>query len=60
MAGTQTRLRLAATLRRHGDEVAEIACRTQLDRLELGIRGARGMVPRMVELDIAIVLRRAR
>jgi polyisoprenoid-binding protein YceI len=59
-AGTRTRLPLAAELRHHGDDAVEIACRMQLDRLELGIRGARGMVPRTVDLDIAVVLRRAR
>jgi polyisoprenoid-binding protein YceI len=60
VAGARIRLPLAAKLRHHGADMAEIVCRTQLDRLELGIRGARGMVPRMVELDIAVVLRRSR
>jgi polyisoprenoid-binding protein YceI len=60
VAGTRTRLPLAADLRHHGDDAVEIACRTQLDRLELGIRGARGMVPRLVDLDISIMLRRDR
>jgi polyisoprenoid-binding protein YceI len=60
VAGTQTRLPLAAEMRRHDDDAVEITCRTQLDRLELGIRGARGMVPRTVHLDVAVVLRRAR
>jgi polyisoprenoid-binding protein YceI len=50
---------LAAELRHHDDGAVQIACRAQLDRLELGIRGARGMVPRMVDLDIAVMLRRA-
>jgi polyisoprenoid-binding protein YceI len=60
VAGTRTRFPLAAELRHHGDDTVEIACRTQLDRLALGIRGARGMVPRTVDLDVALVLRRAR
>ncbi|MEA2148122.1 MAG: hypothetical protein QOG59_3709 [Solirubrobacteraceae bacterium] len=60
VAGTRTRLSLAAELRHRGGDALHIACRTQLDRLELGIRGARGMVPRTVDLDIAVVLRRAR
>jgi polyisoprenoid-binding protein YceI len=58
VAGTRIRLPLAAELRHRGDDAVEIACRTQLDRLELGIRGARGMVPRTVDLDVAVVLRR--
>jgi polyisoprenoid-binding protein YceI len=60
VAGTRTRRPLAAEFRHHDDDTVEITCRTQLDRLELGIRGARGMVPRTVDLDIAVVLRRAR
>jgi polyisoprenoid-binding protein YceI len=60
VAGTSTRLPLAAELHDHGDDAVQIACRTQLDRLELGIRGARGMVPSTVDLDVAVVLRRTR
>ncbi|MEA2471906.1 MAG: hypothetical protein QOE38_2905 [Thermoleophilaceae bacterium] len=60
VAGARTRLPLAAELRHHGDDAVEITCRTQLDRLELGVRGARGMVPRMVDLSVAVVLRRVR
>jgi hypothetical protein len=60
IAGTRTRLPLGAELRHHGEEVIELACRTQLDRLAVGIRGGRGIVPRMVDLDVAVLLRRAR
>ena len=59
VAGRRTRLPLAAELRRQGDDAVEIACRTQVDRLALGIRGARGIVPRTVDLDVTVVLRRA-
>jgi polyisoprenoid-binding protein YceI len=55
-AGTRTALRLDATLRLRKDGGAEIACRTRVDRVALGLRGARGMVPRAVELDVAVVL----
>jgi hypothetical protein len=37
--------------------VVELACHTEVDRVALGIRGARGMVPRAVQLDVAITLR---
>jgi polyisoprenoid-binding protein YceI len=60
VAGTRTRLALAGELRHVGDDAVEIACRTRLDRLELGIRGARGIVPRTVDVDVAVVLRRAK
>jgi polyisoprenoid-binding protein YceI len=60
IAGTRTSLPLAAQLRHDGDDVIEIACRTQLDRLAAGVRGARGIVPRTVDLDVAVLLRRAR
>jgi polyisoprenoid-binding protein YceI len=59
VAGTRTRLPLAAELRRVSDDAVEIACSAQLDRLELGVRGARGVVPRSVAVEIALVLRRA-
>lgn len=58
VAGTYTELPLEATLRmRDDDHSVEIACRTTVDRVALGVRGARGMVPRMVDLDVAVVLR---
>ena len=60
VAGTRTRVPLAAELRRDGDDTLEIVCRRQLDRFELGIRGGRGMVPRTVDIDVAVVLRRTR
>jgi hypothetical protein len=34
------------------------AARTEVDRVALGVRGAPGMVPRTVEVDVRIVLRR--
>jgi hypothetical protein len=39
--------------------LVELACHIEVDRVALGIRGARAMVPRAVELDVAITLRRA-
>jgi polyisoprenoid-binding protein YceI len=57
VAGTRTTLPLEATLRPRGDGGAEIACRRRVDRVALGIRGARMMVPRDVELDVAVALR---
>jgi polyisoprenoid-binding protein YceI len=51
-------LALDVTVRTPADGVVELACRTEVDRLALGIRGARGMVPRMVELDVVLTLRR--
>jgi len=57
VAGRRTPLPLEATLRLREDRVAELACRTRVDRVELGVRGARLLVPRAVELDVAVVLR---
>jgi polyisoprenoid-binding protein YceI len=59
IAGGRTRLPLTTELRHHDDGVIELACRTQVDRCALGVSGARGMVPRGVDLDIALRLRRA-
>jgi polyisoprenoid-binding protein YceI len=58
-AGARTPLALEVTLTAAGDGVVVLACNTEVDRVALGIRGARGMVPRAVELEIAITLRRA-
>jgi polyisoprenoid-binding protein YceI len=58
IAGTRTALPLDAELRVHSDAVVEISARTDVDRVALGLRGARGMVPRTVELDIRVTLRR--
>jgi polyisoprenoid-binding protein YceI len=58
VAGTRTVLPLEATLRQPTEGGAEIACRTRVDRVALGVRGARMMVPRGVELDVLVVLRR--
>jgi polyisoprenoid-binding protein YceI len=57
--GTRTPLPLDATLHAPAPGVVELACRTEVDRLALGIRGSRGMVPRTVELVVTIRLRRA-
>jgi polyisoprenoid-binding protein YceI len=59
VADTRTPLPLDVTLHAPADGVVELACRTEVDRVALGIRGARGMVPRAVQLDVAITLRRA-
>ena|SRR5437763_10220516 len=59
VAGARTPLPLDVTLHAPIDGVVELACQTEVDRIALGIRGARGMVPRAVQLDVAITLRRA-
>jgi polyisoprenoid-binding protein YceI len=59
VAGASTPLPLDVTLRAPIDGLVELACQTEVDRVALGIRGARGMVPRAVQLDLAITLRRA-
>jgi polyisoprenoid-binding protein YceI len=59
VADTRTPLPLDVTLNAPTDGVVELGCHTEVDRVALGIRGARGMVPRAVQLDIAITLRRA-
>jgi polyisoprenoid-binding protein YceI len=59
VADTRTPLPLDATLHAPVDGVVKLACHTEVDRVALGIRGARGMVPRMVALDVAITLLRA-
>jgi polyisoprenoid-binding protein YceI len=60
LATRRTRLPVVAELRHHDDGSIELSCCTQLDRFAIGVRGARGMVPRMVDLDVAVRLRRAR
>jgi polyisoprenoid-binding protein YceI len=57
VADTCTHLPLDVTLHAPTDGVVELACHTEVDRVALGIRGARGMVPRAVQLDVAITLR---
>jgi polyisoprenoid-binding protein YceI len=59
VAGTRTPLPLDVTLREPAHGVVELVCHTQVDRVALGIRGSRGMVPRAVGVDVAITLRRA-
>jgi polyisoprenoid-binding protein YceI len=56
---TCTPLPLDVTLHAPADGVIELTCHAEVDRFALGIRGARGMVPRAVQLDVAITLRRA-
>ena len=58
VANTCMLLPLEVTLHAPTDGLLELACRTEVDRVALGIRGARGMVPRAVQLDLAITLRR--
>jgi polyisoprenoid-binding protein YceI len=58
IAGTRTALPLDAELRVHSSQMVEISARTDVDRVALGVRGAPGMVPRTVELDIRVTLRR--
>jgi polyisoprenoid-binding protein YceI len=57
-ANTRSPLPLEVTLRTRSEGVIELVCHTEVDRVALGIRGARGMVPRTVELDVVITLRR--
>jgi polyisoprenoid-binding protein YceI len=57
VADTHIPLPLDVTLHAPTDGVVELACHTEVDRVALGIRGARGMVPRAVQLDVAITLR---
>jgi polyisoprenoid-binding protein YceI len=59
VADTSTPLPLDVTLRAPTDGMVELACQIEVDRVALGIRGARAMVPRAVQLDVAITLRRA-
>jgi polyisoprenoid-binding protein YceI len=59
VAGTRTRLPVDVSLQTARDGSIELACHTEADRVALGITGARAMVPRSVELEVAITLRRA-
>jgi polyisoprenoid-binding protein YceI len=59
VANTCVRLPLNVTVRAPTDGLVELTCHAEVDRVALGIRGARGMVPRTVQLDLAITLRRA-
>lgn len=58
VASTRTPLPLDVTLHVPADGVLELACHTEVDRVALGIRGARVMVLRGVGLDLVITLRR--
>jgi polyisoprenoid-binding protein YceI len=58
IAGTRTALPLEAKLRVLADTSIEICARTEVDRVALGVRGAPGMVPRTVDVDVRVVLRR--
>jgi len=57
VAGTRTPLPLDVTLHAPADGVVELACQTEVDRVVLGVKGARGMVPHTVHLDLLITLR---
>lgn len=59
VGATQMSLPLDVTVHAPADGVVELACHAEVDRLALGIRGAKGMVPRVVQLDVAITLRQA-
>ena len=59
VADTRTPLPVDVTLHSPTDGGVELACHTEVDRVALGIRGARGMVPRAVKVDVTITLRRA-
>jgi polyisoprenoid-binding protein YceI len=58
IAGTRSAMALDAEVRAHSDQMIEISARPKVDRVALGVRGAPGMVPRTVELDIRVTLRR--
>jgi polyisoprenoid-binding protein YceI len=58
VADIRTPLPLDVTLHGPTDGLVEVTCHTEVDRVALGIRGVRGMVPRAVQLDVAITLRR--
>ena len=58
VADTRTTLPLDVTLHAPADGVVELTCHTEVDRVGLGIRGARGMVQRAVHLEVVITLRR--
>jgi polyisoprenoid-binding protein YceI len=58
IAGARTALPLDAELLIHADTTIEICARTEVDRVALGVRGAPGMVPRAVNVDVRVVLRR--
>jgi polyisoprenoid-binding protein YceI len=55
----RTRLPLDVALHAPTEGRVELICHTEVDRVALGLRGARGMVPRTVQLDVAITLRQA-
>jgi polyisoprenoid-binding protein YceI len=57
VCGARTPLTLEVALHAPAVGVVELTCRTEVDRLALGIRGSRGMVPRTVGLDVAVTLR---
>jgi polyisoprenoid-binding protein YceI len=59
VANTRMPMPLEVTMRAPADGVLELACQTEVDRVALGIRGARGVVPRAVQLDVTVTLRQA-
>jgi polyisoprenoid-binding protein YceI len=58
LADARTSLPLDVTLHALADGMVSCSCQTEVDRVALGIRGARGLVPRAVQLDLTITLRR--
>jgi len=56
---TRIPLPLDVTVHAHGDAAVELACHAETDPVALGIRGARGMVPRAVQRALALTLRQA-
>jgi polyisoprenoid-binding protein YceI len=57
VADTPTPLPLDVTLHVLTERTVKLACQTEVDRVALGIGGARAMVPRAVQLDVEITLR---
>jgi hypothetical protein len=51
-------LPLDGALRVYSGTLVEFSVRTQVDRVTLGLRGARGMLPCIVALDIRFTQRR--
>ncbi|MDX6615467.1 MAG: hypothetical protein QOD60_558 [Solirubrobacterales bacterium] len=58
VAETRVPMPLEVTFHAPSEGVLALVCHTDVDRIALGIRGARLMVPRSVEIDVAITLRR--
>jgi polyisoprenoid-binding protein YceI len=59
VASTRTPLSLDVTVHAPAAGVVELGCHTEVDRVALGVGGARPMVPRAVGLDVTLTLRQA-